>query len=97
VQFRFYTNGKKAPHHVADFDILFEDGGLAGLRLVGGALWAPKDGSEELLVTLPAHKIANSTGERYYDLLRSTDKNAQTIRDFKASVVSAYHAHRRHA
>jgi hypothetical protein len=97
VEFRFYTNGKKTPHHVADFDIVFDDGDLAGLKLVGGALWVAKDGGTEILVTLPARKIAQEGKERYYDLLRSVDKNPQTIKNFKTLVATAYRARMRHA
>jgi hypothetical protein len=94
VQFQFHTNGKTMPNHVADFAILFEEGFLAGMKLVGGALWASKDGTSELRVTLPAHKIVQEGKERYFDLLRSIDKDAQAVRAFKASVISAYRAQR---
>jgi hypothetical protein len=90
VHFRFHSNGKTMRNHVANFDILFEEGCLAGLKLVGGALWSAKDGSDEIRVTLPAHKIVQDGKERYYDLLRSTEKDAQAIREFKERVVSAY-------
>ena len=95
VHFRFHGDSKPMPNHVADFDIHFEEGFLAGLKLVGGALWSARDGSPDLRVTLPAHKILGAGKERYFDLLRSIDKNPQTIRDFKAAVVTAYRAHLR--
>jgi hypothetical protein len=97
VHFQFHSNGKTLRNHVADFDIHFEEGCLAGLKLVGGALWAAKDGSEELRVTLPAHKIVQEGKERYYDLLRSIEKDPQAIRDFKTSVVAAFRSQRRGA
>jgi hypothetical protein len=82
-------------NHVADFDIHFEEGILAGLKLVGGALWASRDGSPDLFVTLPAHKVVQDGRERYFDLLRSIDRDAQAIRDFKARVLAAYQAQAR--
>lgn len=91
MQFQFYSNGKTMQNHVADFDILFEEGCLVGLKLVGGAIWSSKEGLD-LRVTLPAHKSVQEGKERYFDLLRSIDKDAQLIRDFKASVISAYRA-----
>ena len=97
MQIQFQTGGKALPNHVADFDIVFEEGVLNGLKLVGGALWSSKDGRPDLRVTLPAHKIVAEGKERYFDLLRAIDKNAQTIRDFKAAVVTAYRAHLRSA
>ena len=90
MHFQFHTNGKTLRNYVADFDIHFEEGCLAGLKLVGGALWAGKDAGEELRVTLPAHKIVQDGKERYFDLLRSIEKDPQVIRDFKTLVVSAY-------
>jgi len=92
VQFQFHESGKFMGHHVADFDIHFEEGILAGLKLVGGALWTSKDGRSDLRVTLPAQKIVQEGKERYFDLLRSVDRDAQAIREFKARVVAAYQA-----
>jgi hypothetical protein len=97
LHFQFHSNGKTMRNHVADFDIHFEEGCLAGLKLVGGALWSAKDGSDELRVTLPAHRIVQDGKGRYFDLLRSIERDAVVIRDFKARVVSAYRAQLRGA
>jgi hypothetical protein len=93
VHFQFHSKAKTVRHHVADFDIHFEEGCLAGLKLVGGALWAAKDGSPELRVTLPFRKFVQEGKQRYFDLLRSIEKDPQAIRDFKSRVISAYQSH----
>jgi hypothetical protein len=94
MRFHFRPRSQAASNHVADFEIVFEEGALCGLRLVGGSLWRSRsreDGSNRLFVTLPARRLRG----RFFDLLRSASRDRNTIRDFKARVVSEYHAHER--
>jgi hypothetical protein len=93
VHFEFPVAARTVKNHVADFEIVFDEDPLSGLKLVGGALWGSRDGGE-IRVTLPAQKIVHDGKERYFDLLRSISRDAQAIKDFKARVVSAYHAKR---
>jgi len=92
MHFEFQRAAKAAKNHVVDFEIVFEEGILSGLRLVGGALWTGKNGEGELLVTLPSQKFLHEGKDRYFDLLRSTNKDPQAIREFKARVVAAFRA-----
>jgi hypothetical protein len=79
---------------VADFEIVFEEGPLCGLKLVSGSLWRSRSreaGSDRLFVTMPARRLRG----RFFDLLRSASRDRNIIRDFKARVVSEYHAQER--
>jgi hypothetical protein len=94
MRFQFRTRTQAAPNHVADFEIVFEEGALCGLKLVGGSLWRSRSveaGSDRLFVTLPARRLRG----RFFDLLRSASRDRHIIRDFKTRVVSEYHAHQR--
>jgi hypothetical protein len=94
MRFQFRTRTQAAPNHVADFEIVFEEGALCGLKLVGGSLWRSRSrdsGADRLFVTLPARRLRG----RFFDLLRSASRDRNIIRDFKARVVSEYHAHER--
>lgn len=92
--------GRRKPHgHVADVEVIFDEaeGGLAGLKLVGLALWSHgSDGA--LSVTLPSRKVeANGKGKDwFYEFLRADDgpDAADRIRSFKALVTAAFEAER---
>ena len=85
---------RKPDHHIADVDIVFDqtDGPLAGLKLVGTALWSRTDGEEGVTVTLPSRKVGGSGKQKdwFYELLRTDEGNAEQLKAFKAYVVSAW-------
>jgi hypothetical protein len=79
---------------VADFEIVFEEGPLCGLRLVGGSLWRSRygePGQHSLFVTLPARRLRG----RFFDLLRSASRDRRIIRDFKDRIVAEYRSQQR--
>ena len=90
-------HGRKKPaNHLADVEILFdEEGPLAGLKLVGLAIWS--HGNGELSVTLPARRIEGSGRGKdwWYEVLRVQDAPdaQQRIQHFKGSVIAAYRMH----
>ena len=48
------------PNHVADFEVVFKEGALCSLKLVGGSLWRLRlreAGPDRLFVTLPARHL----------------------------------------
>jgi hypothetical protein len=56
VRFRFRTRSRAAETHVGDYEIVFEEGALCGLKLVGGSLWRSRHDdahAERLYVPLP--------------------------------------------
>ncbi len=85
---------KKPEHHLADVEMVFDEteGPLAGLKLVGTALWARPDGEEGVNVTLPSRKV-EGTGKGkdwFYEFLRADEGDGERIRTFKAYVVAAW-------
>ena len=94
MRFQFHARTRAAENHVADYEIVFEEGALCGLKLVGGSLWRSRHDearAERLFVTLPARRLRG----RFFDLLRSASHDRRIIPDFKARVVAEYEAHKR--
>ena len=66
------------PGKLADAEIHFTDGALAGLKLIGFAIWERKNGSRT--VTFPARQYAVNGERRSFALLRPiVDANAQNL------------------
>ena len=85
------TGRKRPARHLADVEIVFDAGepALAGLKLVGTALWLNDDG--DVLVTLPARKVTEGRGKDWhFDLVRSTDGTIEPIKHLKGRVIAAY-------
>ncbi|MGD9901943.1 MAG: hypothetical protein AB7U83_00630 [Vicinamibacterales bacterium] len=82
-------NDKGSPAgKLADAELHFDDGPLAGLKLLGFAVWERRNGSGRN-VTFPARQYSVNGERRSYALLRSiADAAAQDhVRDL---VLSAY-------
>jgi hypothetical protein len=77
---------------LANVEILFAAGLLAGLRLTGIALWAAKagDGRRFVSVTFPSRAVEGDEGTRYFDHIRG---KGEDIKRLKAAIVEAYRAH----
>jgi hypothetical protein len=66
------------PGKLADAEIHFTDGALAGLKLIGFAIWERKKGGRT--VTFPARQYAVNGERRSFALLRPiVDANAQNL------------------
>lgn len=66
------------PGKLADAEIHFPDGPLAGLKLIGFAIWERKNGGRT--VTFPARQYAVNGERRSFALLRPiVDTNAQNL------------------
>ncbi len=87
---------------LADVEIHFDEGLLAGLKLVGASVWRSKKG-EAPTVLVPSRSYATASGVRYYELLRPSaepganaaggveDPSAkQAVRRFKEYVRDEY-------
>ena len=57
---------------LADVEIHFEEGLLAGLKLVGCSVWRSRKG-EAPTVLVPSRSYATAGGVRYYELLRDSE------------------------
>ena len=79
---------------LANAELLFLTGLLAGLRLTGIALWAATsgDGRRFVSVTFPARAVEEDGEIRYYDHVRG---KGDDIKRLKAALVEAYREHAR--
>ena len=65
------NHGGTPASKLADVEIHFEEGLLAGLKLVGCSVWRSKKGDAPT-VLVPSRSYATAGGVRYYELLRSS-------------------------
>jgi hypothetical protein len=82
------TDGKAAPAgKLADAELHFSDGVLAGLRLIGFAVWESRGGRRN--VTFPARSYAVNGERRSFALLRPIgDASAQEA--VRLAILDAY-------
>jgi hypothetical protein len=80
------NHGGTPQSKLADVEIHFEEGLLAGLKLVGCSVWRSKKG-EAPTVLVPSRSYATAGGVRYYELMRpSDDGTGDAVLDEKAPV-----------
>jgi hypothetical protein len=73
------NHGGTPQSKLADVEIHFEEGILAGLKLVGCSVWRSKKG-EKPTVLVPSRSYATAGGVRYYELMREANDNAEAER-----------------
>ena len=79
------------PGKLADAELHFSDGPLAGLKLIGFSVWERKTGSGRN-VTFPARQYSVNGERRSFALLRPvTDATAQE--QIRAVILQAYAEH----
>lgn len=71
------NHGGSPASKLADVEIHFEEGLLAGLKLVGCSVWRSKKGDAPT-VLVPSRSYATAGGVRYYELLRPSADGAAT-------------------
>ena len=77
MQVRIVPSDPGAPAgKLADAELHFKDGPLAGLKLVGFAVWEGRDGSPN--VTLPARQYAVNGERRRFLLVRPASEAGST-------------------
>jgi hypothetical protein len=69
------NHGGTPESKLADVEIHFEEGLLAGLKLVGCSVWRSKKG-EAPTVLVPSRSYATAGGIRYFELLRPSEEGA---------------------
>ena len=86
------NSGTNPPGKMADAELHFTDGPLAGLKLIGFAVWERRSQPHSFNVTFPARQYAVNGERRSFALLRPiADTTAQeTIR---AAIIDAYRIH----
>lgn len=94
MRIQFILNHKGTPSgKLADVEIIFEEGFLAGLKLGGCSIWRPMKGdAPTVLVT--SRSYATSGGVRYYQFLRSSEvgekENQTALKTFKQYIRDEY-------
>jgi hypothetical protein len=86
VQFVVRENGPE--RLVTHAEILFDEGPLAGTKLVGFSLWqSPED---EVYVTFPSRASGVGSDRRYFDFLRASNGSSEPITRVKAWILGEY-------
>jgi hypothetical protein len=90
VQFVDKVNGPE--RLVCDAEILFEEGTLAGMKLVGFSVWRSADG--EVYVTFPSRAFGTGNERKYFEYLRSTEGLSAEVKRVKEWILGEYRATR---
>ena len=75
---------------LAEAELLFHEGPMAGLKLVGFTVWESRKGDGHS-VTFPARSYTKDGEKRQYQLLRRTGDNSDAA--VKDLILAAYAAH----
>jgi len=73
---------------VCEAEVVFADGPLAGMKLVGFSLWRSPEG--EIYITFPSRAFGAGSERRFFDYLRSVEGNGADAKRVKAWIVDAY-------
>jgi hypothetical protein len=86
VQFVEKANGPE--RLVCDAEILFDEGQLAGMKLVGFAVWRGAEG--DVYVTFPSRAFGTATDRKFFDYLRAIEAGAAGGRKVKDWILEEY-------
>jgi hypothetical protein len=84
-----FTATSTPPGKLADAELCFTDGPLAGLKLVGFAIWERRGGNGRN-VTFPARQYSVNGERRSFALLRPIDGSAAAQEGIRDAVLAAY-------
>ena len=88
MQVQFVTRENGPERLVTEAEIIFDDGPLAGAKLVGFSLWRSPEG--EIYVTFPSRAFGAGSERRYFDYLRAVDASGETVKRVKAWILEEY-------
>ena len=88
MQVHFMARENGPERLVTEAEIHFEEGPLAGARLVGFCLWKSPDG--EIYVTFPSRAFGGGAERRYFDYLRAINGDTETVKRVKAWMLDEY-------
>jgi hypothetical protein len=88
VQVTFTSRDNGPERLVCEAEIVFDEGPLAGAKLVGFSLWKGADG--EVYVTFPSRAFGVGGERRFFDYLRAVDGSGETIKGIKAWIIHEY-------
>jgi hypothetical protein len=75
---------------VTEAEIVFDDGPLSGMKLVGLSIW--KGADDALAVTFPARSFGVGGERRFFDYLRSVEPGSSDARRVKDWILDEYRA-----
>ena len=88
MQVQFVTRENGPERLVTEAEVHFDDGPLAGTKLVGFCLWRSPEG--EVYVTFPSRAFGAGSERRYFDYLRAVDASGETVKRVKAWILEEY-------
>jgi hypothetical protein len=88
VQVVFVERENGPERLVCEAEVNFNEGPLAGLKLVGFSLWRSAEG--EIYVTFPSRAFGAGNERRYFDYVRSQDGTAEPVKRLKQFVVEQF-------
>ena len=88
VQVHFISRVNGPERLVTEAELHFDDGPLAGAKLVGFSLWRSPEG--EVYVTFPSRAFGAGNERRYFDYLRAVDASGETVKRVKAWILEEY-------
>jgi hypothetical protein len=88
MRVQFVTRDNGPERLLSEAEVVFEDGPLAGTKLVGFSIWRGQEG--EAFVTFPARSFGAGGERRFFDLLRAVDADGETIKRVKTWILDEY-------
>lgn len=88
MRVQFVERGNAPQKLVCEAEIIFDEGPLAGMKLVGFSLWRGQEDS--VFVSFPARAFGADGDRRYFDLLRSVDGTILDSRRVKDWILEIY-------
>jgi hypothetical protein len=88
MQVHFVARENGPERLVTEAEVHFQEGPLAGAKLVGFCVWRSAEG--ELYVTFPSRAFGAGTERRFFDYLRAVEADGETVKRVKAWIVDAY-------
>lgn len=88
---RVLRNERGVPtHKLADVELIFEEGPLEGLKLVGLAVWEARDAPDGVSITFPARSFQAEGGIRYFNFVRPEGLDKSPLDRLKAMIKEEY-------
>lgn len=88
MRVEFVVKENAPERQMCEAEIVFEEGGLAGMKLVGFRLWRSPEG--EIYVTFPSRAFGTGTDRKFFDFLRSVEGNATDSKRVKAWILNQW-------
>jgi hypothetical protein len=88
VKVHFQRPRQASERLVSEAEVHFEEGPLAGMRLLGFGVWKRDEGV--MYVTFPSRVTAQGGARLYVDYLRSADGSSGVVRRLKAWILDEY-------